>query len=749
MNRIVEDLNAGWLFSPRDSKAGRAFNCDESAFTRITLPHTNVELPYHCFPQNEFGFVSLYRRHFRVQKQLNHRRVFVEFDGVMIAATVYVNGKQVAPEHRGGYTPFSVDITEFVNAGGDNVLAVRVDSTERPDIPPYGHVVDYLTFGGIYRDVRLRICDPIYIEHAFARPGDALAKKKRIDVTLRVVNTLRAGRRMRVSVEIPKLGRRSAWKDVDIPANGKVDVDLAMTGLTGARPWSLEEPNLYRLQAQIDDAYSMIDRVEHRIGWRTAEFRDDGAFYLNDKPLKLRGLNRHQTYPYIGAAAPARLQRKDADILRFDLACNIVRTSHYPQSPHFLDRCDEIGLLVFEEIPGWQHLGDAAWKELVVRDVEAMIVRDRNRPSIILWGVRVNESNDDHELYARTNALAHELDPTRQTGGVRYKYDSQRLEDVFTMNDFGYDLRPPNHPKYLVTEFCGHLYPTKTFDQEERVRQHAIHHVHVHNQIDGARIAGGIGWCAFDYNTHLDFGSGDLICYHGVMDIFRQPKLASYFYAAQHDPAYRVVLEPATYWKMGDKAGGGVEPLIIFTNCDEVEILIGNNSRGRFKPDRETYPNIPRPPIIARGLSAGWGMDWKPLELRGFIGGKHVATKKVSHDGNPARLEMTADDQTIAADGADMTRIGLRIVDRFSNILPFAMQPVMLEIKGAGVLVGDNPHPMPGGRGAVYVRSTLKPGKITITATTARLKPQTVTIRTVASRGKRAKTRQRPAGVST
>ena len=729
MNRIVLDLKQAWLFLPRDTAAAARVTCDESKFARVTLPHSNVELPFHNFSEQEYTFVSWYRRHFTLPKEAKGGRVFIDFDGVMIAATVFVNGKQASAEHRGGYTPFSVDVTDLVNLVGDNVLAVRVDSTERKDIPPFGHVVDYLTFGGIYRDVRLRICDSIHIEHIFARPLDALADRQRLDITARIANASDDAKTLKLFATLADAkGKviRTARDTVTVQPRQTVDDDgLAMAALKVQR-WDLETPSLYTLTVQIEDD----DAVSTRIGWRDAEFRDDGAFYLNGRAMKLRGLNRHQTYPYIGAAAPARLQRRDADIIKHDLACNIVRTSHYPQSPHFHDRCDEIGLLVLEEIPGWQHLGDAEWKKLVLRDVEAMIVRDRNRPSIILWGVRVNESGDDHELYAATNALAHRLDPTRQTGGVRFKYDSERLEDVFTMNDFYYDLRPPNHPKYLVTEFCGHLYPTKSFDQEERVRQHAIHHVHVHNQIGGQRIAGGIGWCAFDYNTHLDFGSGDRICYHGVMDIFRQPKIASFFYAAHADPAKRVVLEAATYWKMGDKSGGGVEPLVIFSNCDEVEILIADKSRGRWKPDRQTYPNLARPPFIAKGLSAGWGGDWQSLELRGYIGSEHVATKKISHDGQPARLVISADDQTIDADGSDMTRIALSIVDDFGNILPFAMQPVTLKLSGPGVLVGENPHSMPGGRGGVYVRSTKKPGTIVVTATTARLKLQKVTVRT-------------------
>src|SRR5258707_15799783 len=168
-----------------------------------------------------------------------------------------------------------------------------------------------------------------------------------------------------------------------------------------------------------------------RIGFREARFTDHG-FELNGSVVKLRGLNRHQTFPFVGQAMPARVQRRDAEILRNSLKCNIVRTSHYPQSRHFLDACDELGLLVLEEITGWQHIGDEAWKDIAVDNVRRMIRRDWNHPSIILWGVRINESKDDHDFYVRTNALAHSLDKTRQTGGIRPNLASELLEDVNT-----------------------------------------------------------------------------------------------------------------------------------------------------------------------------------------------------------------------------------------------------------------------------------------------------------------------------
>ena len=246
--------------------------------------------------------------------------------------------------------------------------------------------------------------------------------------------------------------------------------------------WDLTHPNLYTVHVRLLRGTQAIDEDSRPIGFREAQFTDHG-FSLNGKVIKLRGLDRHQTFPFVGQAMPGRVQRSDADILRKKLNCNIVRTSHYPQSRHFLDACDEIGLLVLEEIPGWQHIGDEAWKQISIDNVSRMIRRDWNHPSIILWGVRINESKDDHDFYVRTNALAHALDPSRQTGGIRYFQESEFLEDVFTMNDFGFPLKPPNHPRYLNTEFVGHTYPTKTIDDEERLTEHTLRHARIHDQL--------------------------------------------------------------------------------------------------------------------------------------------------------------------------------------------------------------------------------------------------------------------------
>jgi beta-galactosidase len=442
-------------------------------------------------------------------------------------------------------------------------------------------------------------------------------------------------------------------------------------------------------------------------------------------------LNRHQTYPYFGAAAPARLQRKDAEIIKRELGCNIVRTSHYPQATSFLDHCDQIGLLVFEEIPGWQHIGDRDWQGITLRDVEAMILRDRNHPSIIIWGVRINESQDDEVLYRATNDLAHKLDPTRPTGGVRYFLDSQFLEDVFTYNDFSNTIVEPKYIPHLVTEFSGHMFPTKSFDQEERLIEHALRHARIQDkQLGMPNVAGAIGWCAFDYNTHKEFGSGDRICYHGVMDIWRLPKYAAYLYSSQISPAVRPVLQAATIWSMGDRSAGGNDPLVVFSNCDEIDVFIGSDHFGRFQPDQDSFPNLPHPPFQVKGLAifSTWGRQLADLRVVGYLGGQVAIEQRIETSPIPSALELRPDDAVLDADGIDMTRLVFRIVDRYGNRLPFATQVVSFEIDGPADLIGENPFALVGGQAALYVRARREPGTVIIRARTPRLPEATATI---------------------
>jgi beta-galactosidase len=769
--RMIFPMNRNWRYHPAKVEGADSPSFDDASFERVVVPHANVELPWHSFDDKDYEFVSTYRRRFRLPDEAAGRRVFIDFEGVMTASTVWINGVRLG-EYKGGFTPFSWELTSHLRPHDENVLVVEVDSTERADIPPFGYEIDYMTFGGIYREVALRIVPPTYIDNVLAQSKDVLGEDPSLDVHCFLAGDRNARRSLVIEAElrdgdqtIAKTNRSiesqntpsateaapatlDPYRDASMYTTTQTIKDpvrhtISLTHLGGVKLWSLEEPHLYTVYVRLMQNGRVIDENARSVGFREAVFTDRG-FSLNGKIVKLRGLDRHQTFPFVGQAMPARVQRKDADILRRNLHCNIVRTSHYPQSRHFLDRCDEIGLLVLEEIPGWQHIGDEKWKEVAIDNVGRMIRRDWNHPSIVLWGVRINESLDDHDFYTRTNALAHALDDSRQTGGIRYFQESEFLEDVFTMNDFGFPLKPPCHPRYLNTEFVGHTFPTKSTDDDERQREHTLRHARIHNQLaSNPQYAGGIGWCAFDYNTHANFGAGDRICYHGVTDIFREPKPAAGFYKSQCDPSEEVVLEPAFHWARGDESVGFTKA-VFCSNCDHLQIFARADSResnpwvmlAEIEPDREEFEHLKFAPFVLdlskldqRKFHAGWG----DLRVDGFIAGKQVISRSLSGRGVDSKFLLLPDDLELQADGADTTRVVLRITDEFGAVRTYANDPILLSLEGPGRLIGDNPFALVGGTGAVWLRAAESPGTLRLTAKHPRLGTQAIEISVAAA----------------
>jgi beta-galactosidase len=728
--RLVLPMNRGWRYSPSFVEGGHDLNFDDSKFDRVAIPHTNVALPWHGFDDKTYEFVSLYRRRFKLPPEARGQRVFIDFEGVMTASTVWLNGYRLG-EYKGGYTPFSFELTPHLNFDGENLLAVDVDSSERPDIPPFGNRIDYLTFGGIYREVALRIVPATYIENIFAQSKNVLSEHPSLDVEC-FIQRLGPSRHARTLEATLLDGANAIAKCTQqVPASGAtsepVNYTLSFAPLPGIQLWDIANPHLYSLRVRLLDGERTIDEDTRCIGFREARFTDHG-FELNGKVIKLRGLDRHQTFPFVGQAMPARVQRRDAFILRTQLHCNIVRTSHYPQSRHFLDACDEYGLLVLEEIPGWQYIGDQVWQDLSVDNVSRMIRRDWNHPAIVLWGVRINESQDNHDFYTRTNALAHKLDPTRQTGGIRYFQESEFLEDVFTMNDFGWPLKPPNHPRYLNTEFVGHTYPVKTIDDDARHRELTIRHARVHDQLaSDPQYAGGIGWCAFDYNTHSDFGAGDRICYHGVLDMFREPKPAAGFYKSQCDPEEEIVLEPAFHWAAGDEALRFTIAMIC-SNCDQLKLYVRTKTDwdliAEADPDREQFAHLRYAPFSIDLTKARH--EWGDLRIDGYLKGQQVVSKTYSGRGVDQKFSADADDTDLTADGADVTRVVFRVTDEFGAIRPYANDPIVLSLEGPAEIIGDNPFALIGGTGAIWIRAKEQQGTARLTAKHPRLGTQTV-----------------------
>ena len=756
-----------------------AFAFGEGTGEPVRLPHTVKEIPLHYADHESYQMVCGYRRTLTLGEEHLDKKLFLQFDGAAHIATVYVNGKQVA-HHRTGYTGFRCDITEVAQLG-ENRIAVKLDTTENPEVPPFGFVIDYLTYGGLYREVWLDVRNQSYIEDLYITTPDLH--------TLKIKPTLHNADGCIVMVELFKGERQLLRKAYQ--AGGVIIMDCPMV-----KPWDNNHPIRYTCRVSLLKVGRVLDVQEHKIGFRTVEFQADG-FYLNGEKTFLRGLNRHQCYPYVGYAAPEALQREDARILKEELGCTAVRTSHYPQSHYFIDECDRLGLLVFTEIPGWQHIGGQDWKDQAVHNTYEMVMQYRNHPSIVLWGVRINESQDDDELYRRTNTIARQLDPSRPTSGVRFMTKSSLLEDVYAFNDFSHTgnnagcrprkaVTPDESKALLVSEHNGHMFPTKSHDHWGKRQEHALRHARVQNDTaaDGQH-AGCFGWCMFDYPTHKDFGSGDRVCHHGVMDAFRNPKLASYVYASQQEEI--PVLALSSSMDIGDYPGGQIGDVYVFTNADAVRLFKNGNFVTTLNPSE--FTGLPHGPLkmddtIGCLLQTQEGFDSKKADLlrdclltiqkkgltdmtpadmakMGYamvkygmkyqdavaLYGKYIGNwggeatvwrLDAEKDGRVMKsvtcspsarlhLEVTpSHTQLIEGDTYDMAAVRIRILDEHGNIAPYAQLPVKLQLEGAAELIGPDVVCAEGGMTGTYIKTTGNGGEAVLTVSTAQTESVTV-----------------------
>lgn len=739
-------MNDGWIFSegfePR-------FRYELQPGKPVRLPHNAVNLPLNYFDERVYQKEFCYQRILHWQELASGESQLI-FDAAMADARVFLNGIEIQ-HHRDGFTPFTARLTEHLQPG-ENLLSVRIDGRENPSIPPFGGYIDYLTYAGIYRDVWLQTTGSAWIGDIKIETPNPLGQRKSVRVKCGFHGKGYMGCRLRVSIQ----DRSSKTVTSSECAISGAQVQLTLDDLTGIELWDIDNPVLYRAEVSLL-AETALDHREISFGFRDAVFAADG-FRLNGRLLKIRGLNRHQSFPYVGYAMGRRSQERDASILKHELGCNLVRTSHYPQSSWFLDHCDRVGLLVFEEIPGWQHIGGREWQQESVRNVARMIRRDWNHPSIVLWGVRINESADNREFYTRTNRLARKLDSTRQTSGVRCIGNSELLEDVYAMNDFAIgseEMPGANHHRvalrgqtevtglsgnvpYLVTEFNGHMFPTKSFDNEMRQAEHVLRFLQVLDASYGdPNITGSVGWCMFDYNTHREFGSGDRICHHGVLDMFRVEKFAAAVYASQSEVKSKPVLKPVTHWSRGERNIGGVLPLIILTNCDEVELKVGSYEGRRFLPDRVSFPHLPHPPVIIRpeDVNAGefgtWGHSWEGMRLIGYQSGEPVTETRMVNSPIPAKLDVAADSGEILAGEKDEVRIVVTALSQTGSTLPYLTDPLNIEISGEAALIGPDSLAFRAGTAAFWIESTGRVGPVTVRIVSPRFLPASLSLSAV------------------
>ena len=815
-------FNDDWKFSACSSQDMFEDSFDDSNLEDVRIPHTVAVTNLHYFDESVYQKECGYRKVFRADPKWKGSRVIIHFEAAAHVAQVIVNQKSVC-RHGCGYTAFEADITDYIRYDKDNVLVILLSGTEDDNVPPFGYVVDYMTYTGIYRKVTLKIRPDNYIKDIFVRSSipsefvydeNSPCSNKTVAKIKASVSLAKEDKGLFVRLSIRRHTDTFLSCDDNIPGHLRGAFDEGSDDAikdsyfeesvlcTAAQDaickehklrtlpvslWDVMYPAMYILKVTLLNGMEVIDEEEVRFGFRRAVFKKDG-FYLNGRKFKIRGLNRHQSYPYVGYAMPKSMQTMDADILRNELSLNSVRTSHYPQSQDFISRCDELGLLVFMEFPGWQYIGDGQWKHQACINLEEMITQFRNHASIILWGVRINESIDDDDFYKKTNEIAHKLDDSRQTGGVRAKDHSHLFEDVYTYNDFSHDgkrsgcaprkrITNDDRHAYLITEYNGHMYPCKSFDSEDRRCEHARRHANVLDKVlSYDDIAGSFGWCMFDYNTHKDFGSGDRICYHGVMDMFRNPKLAAAIYESQLDE--RPVLEVSSSMDIGEHSECIRGDVWIITNADSVRFYKNDIFIHEYKKSDSPYKNLPHGPILVDDYIGDQIVENEPynrrqckditfllnkaarygiggIGLRAMLkGGKLVAIKHMNFDdairlynkyigdwggkSTAFKFEAIKDGKVVKtvikepsqklsldikvdhaklleADTYDVAAVRIRAVDQNGNVAPFANEAMCLSASGPIEVYGQLLSSLHGGMGGCYVRTTGHEGRASLT----------------------------------
>ena len=759
---MKESLNFSWSFI-KGFKDEYLIKLDKVEASEVNIPHNPVEIPYNYFSEKNYQGLFTYEKLFDVDNYDDKKVYILHFEGYMFLADIYLNGERLG-QFYSGYLPVDIDVTKYIKKS-NNRLVMVIDSRENKDYPPFGFAIDYLTFSGIYREVWLESHLHTYLNNFYIH-GDTHGN---LDVIYEVNGN------DEITVENIIFDENNEEKGHFSGSYYKLE-DFKL--------WDLDNPNLYKLRT-IVTLSGETEEYENRFAFREIKFTNEG-FFLNGKKVKLVGLNRHQGYPYMGYAASKSLQEDDALILKNELGVNVVRTSHYSQSEHFLNKCDELGLLVVNEIPGWQHIGQSeTWRKECVENARRMVLKERNHPCIIAHGVRIDESVDDHELYKKTNEIAHNLDKYRQTIGVRNFKNSELLEDIYGYNDFVCDslkigLSKQNSIKHqnkplLITEYMGHMDPVKANSDEGKRVEVALRHAKViDDNFKYENTAGAIGWCFVDYHSHTDFGSGDHICPHGVLDLYRNKKYTAAIYASQQDK--NPVLEVLSNMKPGDVPEAIFNDIYIATNCDFVEVYKNDEFVKKLEPKNAQFKYLKHPPIllddivgetfkeekfpkksypkIARTFSyaamhgfnhlplstkiylgwmmfrykvtftdlvgywnkyvGSWGGMAKTYKFVGFKDGQKVKEVELGPS-NEFDLEVVPNKtELVNADTYDTLKITLRHVDSHKSLMQYSQRIIEIETEGPIQLVGPNKQTLIGGQLTLYVNSINKVGNASV-----------------------------------
>lgn len=768
--REVFSMNPAWRFHKGAVEGAEAANFNDAEWTVVSLPNGIEYLPTEASGCINYQGEVWYRKHFTPADALKGKKLFLHFEAIMGKSKVFVNGKSLT-EHFGGYLPVVVDISDVLNWGEDNVIAVWADNSDDTSYPPgkAQDVLDFTYFGGIYRDCWLIAHNPVFItdpnfENEVAGGGLFVAYDKVSDASAEVLLTAHVrndSRKAFTGVVEYELQQPDGTQVAFLNDKVQVRPGKAVTSkdkITVKTPmlWSPETPTLYNLIVRIRDREgNVVDGYRRRIGIRSVEFKGKDGFWLNGKPYEspLIGANRHQDFAVVGNAVANSIHWRDAKKLR-DAGMKVIRNAHCPQDPAFMDACDELGLFVIVNTPGWQFWNDAPeFAQRVYSDIRNLVRRDRNHACVWMWEPILNETWYPEDFAKNTRDIVDQEYPypycySGCDSGARGRehfpilfthpsYDGKSWGDKDADPRITYFTREWGDN---VDDWSSHNSPSRVArnwgEQPMLIQaQHYANPTYIFTCYDALyrtprQHAGGCLWHSFDHQRgyHPD------PFYGGLMDVFRQPKYSYYMFKAQRSPRKeeRLFETGPMVYIAHEMTPFSSKDVTVYSNCDEVRLTFLKDGKTYTYNKPVTKEGIPSPVItfpdvydfmVDKALSRKKKQDEVLLRAEGLIAGKVVATHEVHPARRPEKVLLWVDNENVnlKADGSDFVTVVAAIADKNGNIKRLNNYYVKFHVEGEGRILGDagilaNPAPVKWGTAPVLIQSTLKPGKIKVTA---------------------------------
>lgn len=764
--REVYSMNLAWRFVKGDTDGKPyAIDFDDSNWEVVSIPHGLEYLPVEASGGINYQGVAWYRKHFTPDCRLKGKQLFLHFEAIMGKSEIYVNGELVK-KHYGGYLPVILDLTDILKWGKDNVIAVKADNSDDPSYPvgKAQSLLDFTYFGGIYRDCWLIAHNDVFITDAnyenevaggglFVSYEKVSNKSALVNFKAHIRNCSSHDERVDVIFELKRKSGETVKQATEklTVKKGKASYAVSTMKIDSPSLWSPEKPYLYDLDVLVKNSKGeVLDGYRQRIGVRSIEFKQTEGLWINGKPYKgkIMGTNRHQDFAVLGNALPNSMQWRDAKKLR-DAGLKVIRT-HYVIDPAFMDACDELGLFALVEVPGWQFWNDEpVFGERLYSDIRNMIRLHRNHASLFFWEPVLNETHYPEEFARKALDICSEEYP--------YSYSVAACDDGAAGDHYYSLLLRPIESKlrtdktYFIREWGDNVDDWNAQNSDSRAArgwgeipmllqaQHYANPLYVKNYPilcyeticnKPSQIVGACFWHSFDHQRgyHAD------PFYGGIMDAFRQPKMAYYMFMAQRCPERSELIADSgpMIYIAHEITPFSPEDVTVYSNCEEVRLTVFKGGKEYKYRKNPAYKGMPSPIITFE--NAYQFMEWKAMArsgkqenayllAEGLMDGKVVVRHKRYPSGQADHITLRLDNEGVSlkADGSDVVTVIAEVVDKRGTVKRLNNSCIRFDIQGEGRLLGDasigtNPCHVVWGTAPILVQSTTKPGKIKIIA---------------------------------